>query len=350
MVVTPASIRTAPGGASDVVVEACRFLGGTPTFGVLVAGGSKDVFVSDSFFEGMLTGVLIDATGGPPIDDVVVESCRFDGTEDLTTAHIAMTGEASVSAVRIATCEFRPMLALAFENAAIASSGGLRSDVAVEGCVFRGINGIVMLSTTRMTVTGCTFDPAGVSPLYGIFLNGCNTVSVAGNVLNAKISYVDGFVFQDCSFLSVTGNHVNTGSGDGIRVVGESAGLIEIMGNTAAGCGGTGIKVVEGNRVTIEGNVTTNNGGDGIAVGTPETPITDVVVGGNISQGNGGDGLNLSANNLAVNCNVCCGNIGTGINFAGGDGASQTNVGNVRTTFLAEPAASATNALCFVPP
>lgn len=343
--VSPAMIATHPSGASDVVIEGCRFLGSvTVAFGVLVTAGSRDVFISDSFFGDMQTGVRV-TSGLGSVEGVVVESCRFNGSSDVTEAHIEVAG-GPLKSLRVAQCEFRADLTAGVSFAAVKLGGGPKTGVTIEGCVFRGVNGITGSNAHLMTVTGNTFDPEGLSPDYAVSLIGSFDVSVTGNVLpSPQQSYTDGLVFDGQTGLSVAGNQVSGCNAGGIRVTGSLQ--VEIVGNTVFSCGGNGIEVDDSEHVTIEANVTRANGGHGIAVG-PTALVTNAVVGGNVSSGNGMDGLNLNATNLAVNCNVCCGNVGTDINFVGG--SAQTNVGNVRTSFLNEPVASAANALCFVPP
>jgi hypothetical protein len=343
MVSPTSSIATGPGGVRDVVIEACHFIGGiSNTFGVQVTADSRDVFVSDSFFEDMLAGVSISA--GAPVEGVVVESCRFRGHPDTTEAHILFLGSGGFKSLRVAQCEFRPSLIAGVGRAAIMLGAGTKTGVTIEGCVFQGINGISGSEVQLMTVTGCTFDPEDLSPDYAVSLTVSTQVSVTGNVLRSPESYTDGFVFDGLERLSVAGNQISNCPGDGIRVTGSVD--VEIVGNTVFACGGNGIEVESGSHVTIEANVTRANSGHGILVAVGATTPINVVVGGNVSSNNGMDGLNLTANNLAVNCNVCCNNAGTDINFAGGAAGTHTYVGNVRTTDLNAPPASAANATC----
>jgi hypothetical protein len=148
--------------------------------------------------------------------DVLVEDCTFDLTQD---AHFDIEQSVApvISNIRIKGCTFLTnrtgMVAVSIDGASLSAT---IVDVTIEDCTFVGSGMLHFGWTERLTIRGCTFDPAltatpfstihGITRNIDLVLDDCTITHYSENGLEAAVSLAHqygygstGVTISDCT-------------------------------------------------------------------------------------------------------------------------------------------------------
>lgn len=172
-------------------------------------------------------------------------------------------------------------------------------------------------------------------------------VTVSNNVVRACYQGINIYAqpvananFELNRAISIVGNICHANTNNGIFAYGN--GHLTITGNSCYGNSGGGIDVETGDvtaasagHISVTGNYCYNNSGAGLAVVGPSGALLTpyVTVNGNVSTGNGGRGIYIAAvTNCTISANISNANTSYGINSTGNTNALYSgNVSNGNT-------------------
>lgn len=232
-------------------------------------------------------GLLNDSNAG----DITLRNLRIAGTA-------GRLGASTVSSIQFlaGTGQTFVLENLTLEDAGqdgilIVGTQGRVTDVTVSGCRLAGANrhGIELRTVTNGVIRANTVRATNRKTI-GASIYAGSDVSTTGIVVAENIveSSGDNGIRSAGSHVVIQANQVADVSTDGIRLAGRAQ---SCTGNVVRRAAERGVKVEDGSHVSVVGNVVTSCAGDGLEVRFTRSQPSDVTISGNVSSANGGNGV-----------------------------------------------------------